>query len=138
MRAYLRSLRPDLPRPVWILQAGGLVNSFGNGIVLPFLIIYLHNVRDIPLGIAGLVAAANSVGALASGFVGGALGDRIGPRRVLVGALSLMTGAILLFPLIHTAWQALLLNALLGCGSGAVLARPAGPLARLPPRSPQR
>jgi hypothetical protein len=46
--AYLRSLNPRLPREVWVLQAGGLANSFGNGIMLPFLIIYLHNVRGIP------------------------------------------------------------------------------------------
>jgi hypothetical protein len=43
--SYLRSLDPQLPRDVWVLQIGGLVNAFGNGIVLPFLIIYLHNVR---------------------------------------------------------------------------------------------
>jgi hypothetical protein len=43
--AYFRSLDPRLPREVWILQGGGLLNSFGNGLVLPFLIIYLHNVR---------------------------------------------------------------------------------------------
>ena len=119
MRAYVRSLSPGLPRPVWILQGGGLVNAFGNGVVLPFLLIYLHNVRGIPLGIAGLSAASNSAGALVTGFVAGALGDRIGPRRVMAGSLGLMTVAILLFPLIHTGWQALLVNGLLGCGSGA-------------------
>ncbi|MDX6447885.1 MAG: hypothetical protein QOD08_348, partial [Gaiellaceae bacterium] len=51
--SYLRSLDPRLSRDVWILQLGGLTNAFGNGIVLPFLIIYLHNVRGIPLGLAG-------------------------------------------------------------------------------------
>jgi MFS family permease len=137
VRTYLRSLQPDLPRPVWILQAGGLVNSFGNGIVLPFLIIYLHNVRGISLGVAGLAAASNSLGALASGFVGGALGDRVGPRRVLVGALVLMTGAILLFPLIHNGWQALLLYGLLGCGSGSFWPSQSSLLADLTP-TPQR
>ncbi len=116
--AYIRSLDPRLPRSVWILQGGGLVNSFGNGIVLPFLIIYLHNVRGIPLGIAGLAAAANSVGALGSGFVGGSIADRIGPKRVLVLSLWVMTGAICLFPLIRTGWHALLLYGALGLGSG--------------------
>jgi hypothetical protein len=47
LRSYLRSLNPRLPRDVWILQAGGLANMFGNGVVGPFLIIYLHNVRGI-------------------------------------------------------------------------------------------
>jgi hypothetical protein len=46
-----------LPRAVYILQAGLLVNAFGNGAANPFLLVYLHNVRGIPLGLAGLVAA---------------------------------------------------------------------------------
>ena len=116
---YLRSLMPDLPRPVWLLQLGGLVNAFGTGIVLPFLIIYLHNVRGISLGLAGLAAAVNSLAAFGSGFIAGSLSDRIGPRRVLMGALVIMAVAISLFPLIHNVWQAYALNLLLGTGSGA-------------------
>src|SRR5262249_26361832 len=92
VRNYLRSLHPQLPRDVWILQVGGLTNAFGNGIVLPFLIIYLHNVRGIPLGVAGLVAAFNSVCGFLSGFAAGTLSDSIGPRRVLIGALCVMSG----------------------------------------------
>src|SRR5436190_557566 len=46
---------------------------FGNGVIGPFLIIYLHNVRGISLGIAGLVVASNSAAGLVSGFVAGAI-----------------------------------------------------------------
>ncbi|HEV8250527.1 MAG TPA: MFS transporter [Gaiellaceae bacterium] len=116
---YVRSLNPDLPRSVWVLQAGGLANFFGNGIVIPFLIIYLHNVRGLSLATAGLVAATNAMAALVSGPLAGTLTDRIGPRRTLVGSLTVMAVAISLFPLIHEAWHAFALNALLGFGSGA-------------------
>src|ERR671933_978083 len=116
---YLRSLDPQLPRDVWVLQVGGLVNAFGNGIMLPFLVIYLHNVRGIPLGIAGLVAATNSVCGFASGFVAGTFSDRIGPRRVLSLALCVMAVAISLFPFVHSAWQAFVLYGLSGLGSGS-------------------
>ena len=119
MRAYLRSLNPHLPRDVWILQAGGLANMFGNGVIGPFLIIYLHNVRGISLGVAGLIVGANAAAALCSGFVGGALSDRLGPRTVLSGALVVMAVGFALFPLIRTPWHALLLNMLVGAGSGS-------------------
>ena len=92
---------------------------FGNGLVVPFLIIYLHNVRGISLTVAGLVAASNALVALASGPVAGALADRVGARRTLVGALLVMAGAFALFPLIREPWHALALNSLAGVGSGA-------------------
>jgi MFS family permease len=119
VRAYLRSLNPHLPRDVWILQAGGLANMFGNGVIGPFLIIYLHNVRGISLGVAGLIVGANAAAALCSGFVGGALSDRLGPRTVLSGALVVMAVGFALFPLIRTPWHALVLNMLVGAGSGS-------------------
>src|SRR2546423_5779356 len=92
---------------------------FGNGVIGPFLIIYLHNVRGISLGVAGLIVASSSAAALCSGFVGGALADRLGPRAVLSGALVVMAVGFALFPLIRAPWHAFLLNVLVGAGSGS-------------------
>jgi len=132
--AYLRSLDPRLPRDVYVLQFGGLLNAFGNGIVLPFLIIYLHNVRGIPLGLAGLAAATQSATALASGFVGGTLSDRIGAKRVLLGTLAIMTVAFALMPLIRTAPEAFAVYILWGIGSGSFWPSQSALLAGLTPR----
>src|SRR2546429_6643671 len=134
VQRYLRSLNPQLPRDVWILQAGGLANMFGNGVIGPFLIIYLHNVRGISLGIAGLVVASNSAAGLVSGFVGGALSDRLGPRRVLAASLILMAGAFALFPLIRAPWQAFGLDLLVGLGSGSLWPSQAPLLSSRPPQ----
>lgn len=133
MRAYLRSLDPRLPRNVYVLQAGGLVNAFGNGIVLPFLIIYLHNVRGIPLGLAGLAAATQSATALCSGFAAGSLSDRIGARHVLLGALVVMTVAFAAMPLIRSAWNAFLVYVVWGAGSGCFWPAQSALLAGLTP-----
>src|SRR5437764_13217316 len=92
---------------------------FGNGVIGPVLIIYLHNVRGISLGVAGLIVASNSAAALCSGFVGGAPSDRLGPRTVLSVALVVMATGFALFPLIRTPWQAFALNVLVGAGSGS-------------------
>ena len=116
---YVRSLDPRLPRDVWLLQIGGLANAFGNGTVLPFLIIYLHNVRGIPLGLAGLAAAVNSAAALCSGFVAGSLADRVGPKRVLIASLLGLAVSISLFPLIRGVPSAYALQLLMGTCSGA-------------------
>jgi MFS family permease len=119
VRGYLRSLDPKLTHDVWLLQLGGLTNAFGNGVVLPFLLIYLHNVRGIPLGLAGLAAAVNSAAALCSGFVAGSLADRVGPKRVLIGSLLGLAVSISLFPLIRGVPSAYALQLLMGTCSGA-------------------
>ncbi len=131
--AYLRSLDPRLPRVVYVLQGGGLLNAFGNGVVLPFLIIYLHNVRGIPLGLAGLAAATQSATALASGFLAGSLADRAGPKRVLLASLAVMAFAFALMPLIRTASDAFALYVLWGAGSGSFWPAQSALLAGLTP-----
>jgi MFS family permease len=131
--AYLRSLDPRLPREVYVLEAGALVNAFGNGVALPFLLIYLHNVRGISFGLAGSAAAVQSAAALASGFLGGTLSDRLGPKRVLLGALVVMTIAFGLMPLIRTPWHAFAIYSLWGIGSGSFWPSQSAMLAGLTP-----
>jgi MFS family permease len=133
LTAYLRSLDPRLPREVYVLELGALVNAFGNGVVLPFLLIYLHNVRGIPFGLAGSAAAVQSAAALASSFLGGTLSDRLGPKRVLLGALAVMTVAFALMPLIRTAWHAFAVYTLWGVGSGSFWPSQSALLAGLTP-----
>lgn len=139
MRRYLRSLDPRLPRDVYVLQLGGLLNAFGNGVVIPFMIIYLHNVRGISLGVAGLAAATQSASALCSGFLAGTLSDRIGAKRVLLGALMVVTVAFALMPFIRVAWEAFAVYVVWGAGSGSFWPSQSTLLAALTPparRSP--
>ena len=89
MKGYLRSLNPQLPRSVQTLQLGGLLNALGNGLVLPFTLIYLHNERGIGLGTAGLVLGTNAAVSLVAGPIAGALVDRVGGKRMLTIALGL-------------------------------------------------
>jgi predicted MFS family arabinose efflux permease len=111
-------LNPRLPPTVWLLQAGGLINAFGIGAVLPFVIIYLHTIRGLSLTVAGFAAAANGVGALPASGLGGALADRYGPKRLLAAALVVQTIAICCFPLIRAGWHAIALELALGAGAG--------------------
>jgi MFS family permease len=116
--AYLRSLNPELPRPVWLLQAGGLANWLGQGIAYPFLVIYLHNVRGISLDTAGLVLASSAAVGLVAFPVAGAIVDRIGGRATLAGALVVQAVGYSLFPLVHEPWEAFGVAAIVGAGVG--------------------
>jgi MFS family permease len=115
---YVRSLNPRLPRSIQILQAGGLANAFGNGLAIPFLFIYLHNVRGIDLGTAGLVIGTNGAVSLVSGPVLGALIDRVGGRRTLAFSLLTMAIGYGLYPLVHEPWHAFAAAAIAGIGNG--------------------
>src|SRR5213595_3228890 len=115
---YLRGLDPRLPRAVWALELGGVVNAFGNGFVYPFLFIYLHNVRAFALGVSGLIVATNAAVALLAGTAGGATADRFGAKRMLVVSLALLATAFALFPLVREPWHAFCLAGLVGLANG--------------------
>ena len=105
MRGYLRSLDPQLPRDVWLLQIGGVANSFGNGIVFPFLAIYLHNVRGFGIATAGIAIAISAAAQLIAGIAMGPVIDRLGARRVLGAGLVIQAIGFGLLPLVSEPWR---------------------------------
>ena len=107
-----------LPRSVQTLQLGGLCNAFGNGIVLPFTLIYLHNVRGISLSLAGLVLATNATVSLVSTPLAGPFVDRIGGRIVLASALVLLAVGFAAYMLVREPWQAFAAATVTGLGNG--------------------
>jgi MFS family permease len=131
--SYLRSLNPRLPLPVWLLQVGGLANSFGNGLALPFLVIYLHNVRGFSLGTAGLIVAVSSAGLVGAGIFAGPLIDRFGAKRVLGTGLVLQAVGYGLLPLVRSPWQAFVLVGIEGAGSAGFWPSQSTLISRLTP-----
>jgi predicted MFS family arabinose efflux permease len=85
--AYVRSLDPRLSRSAWLLLSGSFANAFGNGVVFPFVLIYLHNVRGIELGTAGLALAVVGLASLVGNAAAGSLIDRIGAKAMLTVAM---------------------------------------------------
>jgi MFS family permease len=118
VRRLLRTYFPPLPRSVTTLQVGGLISAFGNGVVLPFVFIYLHNVRGIGLGAAGLIVGTNAVVSVVAGPIFGILVDRVGGRRMLAVALVILAGGFAAYPLVHEPWQGFVVAAVTGVGMG--------------------
>ena len=118
MTAWLRSLYPRLPRSVQLLQLGGLFNAIGNGLVLPFTLIYLHNVRGISLGIAGLIVATNAFVSMIAGPFFGALVDRYGGKRMLSVSLLFLAAGFALYGAVHDPLLGFAASTLTGIGNG--------------------
>lgn len=119
MWRLIELFNPGLSARVWLLQLGVLVNFFGNGMVAPFLVIYLHFGRGISLALAGSAVALGGVTAVTSGLLAGALADRFGPRNTLVAGMVCNAVAYLLYTQVTAPWQAFAVGLLVGVGTGA-------------------
>lgn len=110
--------RTPLPREVRRVLAGNTLSAFGTGFTLPFLLIYLHEVRGIALSTVGLVLATLGVVALGLVPIGGTLIDRLGAWRVLVVALLIEGLGTMFLAGVHSPWQGFVAVATIGAGGG--------------------
>jgi MFS family permease len=118
VRGLLSTYFPPLPRSVLTLQAGGLLNSFGNGFVMPFLFIYLYNVRGIGYAVVGLILATHAVVSIVAGPIFGSQIDRFGGKTMLGVSLGILTVGYAGYALVHEPWQGFLVAAVSGIGVG--------------------
>jgi MFS family permease len=114
-----------LPRRAKVLLGADAVNAFGAGMTLPFLLIYLSQIRHVDIRVA---AAALSVSAFFSFFAGlawGSLLDRYRHRIVMPAVMLLAGVATALYAVADTAPTAVAVAALTGVAMGGV-----GPVVR--------
>ena len=83
---YFRHARA-LPVPVKMLLAANALSSFGGGLVLPFLWIYLRDVRGLPLWVPATTMAVQAATAAAAGLGWGYLVDRVGQRNLAAAVM---------------------------------------------------
>jgi MFS family permease len=109
------SLKSDIstmPRAVWVLFAGTLVNRFGS-FVLIFLALYLTR-RGFTAPQAGLAMGAYGAGAISASIVGGWLADHIGRRNSIVLSMVSSAAVMLAFPHAESYWLLVTLSLLAG------------------------
>lgn len=117
-RPTLRSFWDELPREGRLLLSIVALQFIGSGLVMPFQVVYLHQVRHIPLGTTGLLLALPPLVAfLATGPAGAAI-DRIGARLVLLTTLGLMIAGDLVMVAAADVPRAAAGLTLLGLGNG--------------------
>jgi mannose-6-phosphate isomerase-like protein (cupin superfamily)/predicted MFS family arabinose efflux permease len=103
-----------MPRPTRLFLAGNTVSMVGIGLVIGFVLIYLHQVRGLALPVVGGLFAASAAAGLLVVPVLGILLDRLGARQVLT-AIQLGQGtAMALLAWVHTVPAALPVMVLYG------------------------
>src|SRR5438270_13342976 len=110
--------RTGLPRSVLILQAGDALNYFGYGLVLPFEIIYLHQIRGFSTSTAGLVLAAIMGSSAIVTAPTGALLDRYSAKALVVAGSFASTLGYAGFAFVEHPWQAFACSIVGGVGFG--------------------
>jgi MFS family permease len=104
-------------RARWLL-ASRTLSGVGQGLVLPFVIVYLRDVRHLPLSSATLVIAITSATALAGGLVTGSIIDRTSAASAAVLSLGVAAAGCVMFAFAADFWSAVLAGATLGIGTG--------------------
>lgn len=85
----LHSFWRDLPREGRLLLSIVVVQFLGTGLVLPFLVVYLHEIRGFSLDDVGLLIGLGPLLGFVAVGPGGAVIDRYGARVVMLFTLSL-------------------------------------------------
>lgn len=90
------------------LVIGICLNAIGGGMTLSLLLVYLHDMRGFTNTFGGLLLAYGSIVGIVASTPMGALVDRIGPKKVMIGGLILNSLASLSLSQVHTHLQAIL------------------------------
>jgi MFS family permease len=133
------SIREVLSPPVRRMLVGIGASSIGGGLVMSLLVVYLYQVREVPLRVAGLVLTFQAVLGLVAAPLVGWLVDRIGPKPVLLTACVVEAVGTVALGFVETVPQAYAAAGLVALGAAGLWAPQAAILSRLtPPEHRQR
>ncbi|MGW6274842.1 MFS transporter [Streptomyces sp. NPDC055060] len=102
------------------IQVGSALSAFGVGFTVPFLYVYVAQVRDLGASTAGIVLAAFAMAALIVLPVTGRVIDRRGPLPVLMGAALTASAGALALGFANSEATAIVSAALLGAGTAVM------------------
>ena len=117
MGSYFTTFR-GFSIPARIIIIGGAFNAFGNGIVFPFLFVYIHNALHLPYEVAGAALSSMAIAGLVVGPIFGKAADIVGYKLMFGISLLLQAFGYGLLALVTRDWQMFLVLILAGAGNG--------------------
>ncbi|WP_068400200.1 MFS transporter [Kribbia dieselivorans] len=109
----------DLPTAGRWLLTTTIVQTLGRGMVLPFVLIYMTQVRGASLDTAGYLMAAIAVAAVAVTVPTGYLIDHLGARAVVMGGTIAMIAGAVMFAFATSVPALLVASLLVGAAQGS-------------------
>lgn len=104
------------------LLVGICLSAVGNGLTLPLLVVYLHDVRGLSTSTAGFVVAYLALVQLVLVPAGGWAVDRVGPRPILLVGLVIEAVGVGLLATVHSVSQAFAVATVVAVGGSIIWA----------------
>jgi MFS family permease len=127
------STRTPLDPLVRRLFVGIAFSALGSGLTMPFLYVYLAEVRGIATATVGLLFAWMGLLGFLGSPLGGTLIDKLGPRPVMVVGLTTEALGVASLTVVHNAWHALAVATFLTLGTVGLYPAATAMLTRLVP-----
>ncbi|WP_238327381.1 MFS transporter [Paenibacillus gorillae] len=94
IESLITRLEKNYPRDALSFIAASLINATGNSILWPLTTLYVHQVLGRTYAEAGMVLLFQALAGLIGQFAGGALYNRLGPKRLIIGSMLLSAALI--------------------------------------------
>ena len=109
-----------MPRALWLLVIGMVINVTGASFLWPLNTIYIHDHLGKSLNVAGFVLMLNSGASVIGNLVGGSLFDKIGGYKSILFGIVITLLAIIGLVFFHEWPYYVILLTIVGFGSGIV------------------
>lgn len=110
-----------MPRSLWLLVIGMMVNVTGSSFLWPLNAIYIHDHLGKSLSVAGIVLMLNSGASVVGNLIGGSLYDKIGGYRSIILGIMITIFSLIGMTFWH-GWPAYpILLTIIGLGAGIIV-----------------
>lgn len=109
-----------MPRALWLLIIGMIVNVTGSSFLWPLNTIYIHDHLGKSLSVAGIVLMLNAAASVIGNLYGGSLFDKIGGYKSIILGISITLAALVGLTFWH-GWPAyIIFQIIIGFGTGII------------------
>lgn len=108
----------ELPRPVWLLVSASGLSNIGSGLVLPFLVVYLHSSLGFEMLAVTSTYSVTAVCAVLGSLVAGHCVDRYGAHRTFAAFSVVSAMGTCGYAAVGEPWHALVTAGVFGLGLG--------------------